>query len=350
MNIETLIRDANPVTTTSLAAGDSPRARHMLDRILGEPAARRRPAAPSRRIAAAGVAAGVAAVVVAIIHQGSPAPPVGTFRPNPAAATALRALALAAAAQPVPTLPGPGQFLYVESESVESPLNYDGGRYYAVRYHVHGQMWIGSDGSGRSVQTFSDPTFPTRYDRANWLAAGSPPFLTPRADDRFGPHSAPGWTLNVPTLPTNPAKLAEMISARKIEGGPPGPAEDFVQVGDLLRETLAPPALRSALFQVAAQIPGVKVLGTVTDSAGQSGIGVAYIAHPRPGEIQQDELIFNRVTGALLAEQTAVVHTLTGARTLTNWTDYLSSGVVNSISSTPPSGSSLTRQVLRMRL
>lgn len=342
MNIETMIRDANPVATSGLAAGDSPHARRTLDRILQEPAATRRPAGLGPRTALAGVAVGATALVVAIMQQGSPALPGGVFQPNPAAATALRALALAAAAQPAPALPGPGQFLYVESESVESPLNYDGGRYYTVRYHVHGQTWIGSDGSGRRVQTFSDPTFPTLRDRANWLAAGRPSLLTPRADDRFGPHSTPGWMVDVSTLPTNPAKLAEMISSRKIEGGPAGSEEDFVQVGDLLRETLAPPALRSALFEVAAQIPGVKVLGTVTDSAGQSGVGVAYIEHAQPGEIQQNELIFNRVTGALLAEQAVVMNTRTNARTLTSWTDYLSSGVVNSMSSTPESGSGHT--------
>jgi hypothetical protein len=342
MNIETLIRDANPVAISDVAAGDSPQARRALEEILTEPVARRRLTGQAPRIALAGLAAVVAAVVLAFTVQGSPAPPGGTFRPNPAAATALRALALAAAAQPAPVLPGPGQYLYVESESVESPVNYDGGRYYTVRYHVHGQTWIGSDGSGRGVQVFSDPTFPTRHDRASWLAAGSPSLLRPRADDRFGAHSTPGWMGNVAALPANPAKLAEMISARKIEGGPAGPAEDFVQVGDLLRETLAPPALRSALFQVAAQIPGVKVLGTVTDSAGQSGVGIVYVAQAQAGEIQQNELIFNRVTGALLAEQTVSVNIRTSARTLTSWTDYLSSGVVDSISSIPPSGSGLT--------
>ena len=77
-------------------------------------------------------------------------------------------------------------------------------------------------------------------------------------------------------LPTDPAQLAAMISSRKIEGGPPGPAEDFVQVGDLLRESDASPALRAALFKVAAGIPGVKLLGTVTDSDGRSGIAIAF--------------------------------------------------------------------------
>ena len=88
-----------------------------------------------------------------------------------------------------------------------------------------------------------------------------------------------------------------MLSARRIEGGPPGPAEDFVQVGDLLRETDASPALRAAIYQVAAKIPGVVALGTVTDHAGRSGIGLAYDDHG-----VQSALIFDPATSALLGE------------------------------------------------
>jgi len=46
----------------------------------------------------------------------------------------------------------------------------------------------------------------------------------------------------------------------KVEGGPPGPAEAFTQVGDLLRETDASPALRAALYSAAAGLAGVKSL------------------------------------------------------------------------------------------
>ena len=106
-----------------------------------------------------------------------------------------------------------------------------------------------------------------------------------------------------------------------------------MQVGDLLRESDAPPALRSALFQVAAGIPGVKVLENVTDHAGRSGVGVMYSVRHRPGYA---ELIFDPKTSALLAEQTVTVNIRTKTSTVTSWTVYLSSGVVDSITSTPP--------------
>jgi hypothetical protein len=38
----------------------------------------------------------------------------------------------------------------------------------------------------------------------------------------------------------------------------------------------ASPALRSALFQVLAHVPGVSELGTVTDQGGQTGIGLSF--------------------------------------------------------------------------
>jgi hypothetical protein len=137
---------------------------------------------------------------------------------------------------------------------------------------------------------------------------------------------------------TNPRKLAALLFARKIEGGPPGPAEDFVQVGDLLRETDAPPALRAALFKVAETITGVRYLGRITDQAGRTGIGMAYISRPPrgryPSQYGMSELIFGARTSALLAEQTVLVNTRTGARTVTSWTVYLKSGPVDSVTST----------------
>ena len=108
------------------------------------------------------------------------------------------------------------------------------------------------------------------------------------SDEHFGPGGLSDGPVDLSKLPTDPAQLAAMISSRKIEGGPPGPAEDFVQVGDLLRESDASPALRAALFKVAAGIPGVKLLGTVTDSDGRSGIAIAFPHSARDGEAQRD--------------------------------------------------------------
>jgi hypothetical protein len=212
----------------------------------------------------------------------------------------------------------------------------------------------------------------------------APPLVGPPSDERFGPGGLSTGPVDLSKLPTDPAKLAALISSRKVEGGPPGPAEDFVQVGDLLRETSASPELRAALFKVAAGIPGVKLLGTVTDSDGRSGTAIAFPhaargdeektigggsvpasgasatpspapsdststspspsapAIPAPGAGSHgtvlNELIFDPDTGGLLAEQTVLVRP-DGSTKLLLWSDYLLSGVVDSVSDIPPARS-----------
>lgn len=59
------------------------------------------------------------------------------------------------------------------------------------------------------------------------------------------------------------------------DGDKPSPAEVlFHNIGDLLRESPASPALREALWAVAAGLPGVTLIGDVTDAAGRPGIAV----------------------------------------------------------------------------
>ena len=130
-------------------------------------------------------------------------------------------------------------------------------------------------------------------------------------------------------------ELRAKIESREIESGPPGDAETFTIIGDLLRETYAPPALRAALYQVAAGLPGVELVGETKDHEGRDGVGVAYTS-----EGIRHELIFDPDTSALLGEQDVVVdpaptHLDVGAGTVLGWAAYLSSGVVDSISDRP---------------
>lgn len=106
-------------------------------------------------------------------------------------------------------------------------------------------------------------------------------------------------------LPTDPARLAQVLESKFTQGfgsdtdPSPSPgevsqsAELFVVVGDLLRESPAPPALREALYEVAADIPGVVVKGDYTDALGRTGTAVE-----RNGEA----LVIDRGSGQLLAD------------------------------------------------
>src|SRR5205085_1097050 len=115
--------------------------------------------------------------------------------------------------------------------------------------------------------------------------------------DRFRPGGLAFPTNNWHALSTDPAKL--LVQLRKLDGGPRDAGEDFVHIGDFLRESDAPPAIRAALYRAAKLIPGVRLLGPTADHAGRFGLGVAFLAGAHPVA----ELIFDRRTAALLGEE-----------------------------------------------
>jgi hypothetical protein len=94
-------------------------------------------------------------------------------------------------------------------------------------------------------------------------------------------------------LPTEPAPLERRLRASINGAGNGDDSELFVIVGDLLRESPAPPALRKALWEVAAGIPGVRLVGPVTDSAGRPGVAVErdfqrYVLDPDDGRLLEE--------------------------------------------------------------
>jgi hypothetical protein len=245
--------------------------------------------------------------------------------PSSAAAAALERLARIAANGPS-LVPGPGQYLYVDSINDYPAIA--AGRTpssscttYATD---HRQVWIGADGSGLLRETTGPTRFTSAADRALCLAMKPSP-LTPSgtsnlwfAADCF----QLGPTNDMQALSTDPRTL--LAQMRRIDGGPSTAAEDFVHVGDFLRETDASPALRAALYRAAALIPGVHLLGQVHDHIGRLGVGVAYEAHGA-----RHELIFNPRTSELMGEQDS------GAPG-GDWAVYLESRVIDRLPHAPP--------------
>lgn len=303
------------------------------------------PRRPRRRgaviaIAAAGIAMSIA-VPIAL-------PGGVTGGADPAAAALLHRVALRAAQQAPEPAPGPGQYLYTRSESVQGHLYVVGdGTTFLFKAPSIRESWIGSDGSGRILNTPGAVTFPTHRDRAAWVAAGAPSLeWVVDGDDEFD-HFGPGEMtfLDYADLPTDPEELLELIESRELIGGPAGDWETFVIVGDLLRETYAIPKVRAALYQVAAELPGVELVGRVVDPAGRPGMAVAY-TNPSSDARSRYELIFDPVTAELLSEGEVLVADSTvdvesggpgavyggvgpaGTRTFS--TNYLASGVVDS--------------------
>ena len=95
-------------------------------------------------------------------------------------------------------------------------------------------------------------------------------------------------------LPTDPAALEQRLRDGIHGAGPDDDSEMYVIVGDLLRESPAPPALRKALWQVAARIPGIELVGPVTDHAGRAGVaverhGMRYVLDPDDGRLLEED-------------------------------------------------------------
>ena len=239
-----------------------------------------------------------------------------------------------AANQPAVT-PGPGQFVYTKSEAVWENVEEGPNGPVAIAFRpTTREIWIGPDGSGRIREVEGHLLFATQADAAYFYRAyrNQQNLLNAHTADDHEAAGGLGYT-DLSNVPTDPAKLKELIESRKIEGGPPGDAETFTIIGDLLRETGAPPAVRSALYTIASQLPGVQLVGPTHDQLGRPGTGVALVSRGL-----RNELIFDPQTSALLGEQQSVVERSKEnpfpPGSVIGWAAYLASGIVNSTSDT----------------
>lgn len=301
---------------------------------------------PRLTLAAAGVA--LAALLVAL--------PIGILggggKVEPAVARVLHQAAEVAAAQE-PVAPGRGQYLYTRSKDAylrafaHDPAcghSCDASGTWSLLVPSERESWVSFHDSLRGrVRTVSGkPRFVSAGQRATWVAAGSPPISPPgRVEDSAV--SGSGMPFDPAELPTDPAELREMLEAREIPGidGPPGEAETFVLIGDMLRGTYLPSALRAAIYELTAELPGVELLGEVEDPVGRAGLGIAYTDERRG---TTHELIFDPGTSALLGERDSIARS-GGAHgfdaplgTTIGYAAYLESKVVDSVGERPPAG------------
>src|SRR5262249_1566596 len=85
-------------------------------------------------------------------------------------------------------------------------------------------------------------------------------------------------SLNDPTyrflqsLPTDPHALLKVIYEAEEGHGQTPDQEAFTTIGDLLRESIAPPDVSAALYRAAALIPGVTVVQGARDAIGRPGV------------------------------------------------------------------------------
>jgi len=113
--------------------------------------------------------------------------------------------------------------------------------------------------------------------------------VVPLQDGRF---AGLGWDA-LYALPTESGALESRLRATSLDGIRDSDTELFALVGDLLRESPAPPTLRKALWEVVARVPGVSLVGAVKDSTGRPGVAIeraehGYVLDPTAGRLLEE--------------------------------------------------------------
>ncbi len=342
------------------------------------------PARPRRRglLVLAGAAALSAIVACILVLSSGPTA-------EPAAAKVLQLTAGVAADSPPDALPGPGQFLYTRTKSLElqgwtrgRPPSFGGTsawpNAFAALLPTTREFWISPDGVGRSREVLGTPRFFSDAERDRWEQAGAPlpaPF-DPSSQDappssevqvlgarrgvidvKLPTPKGLGPGLGYPDLsavPTDPATLRRAIRGREIAGisysssgkrtGPQPPLDVEETIGglwELLGRPNATPALRAAAFGAMAELPGIGLDRGATDLVGRSGYAVTYA----DGHGLRDEYIFDPGTAAILGQRSVILdpsrtHMWDGipAGTVIRDTAYLQSEVVDSMRAPGGSG------------
>ena len=243
--------------------------------------------------------------------------------PVSALAAQMNKLATVAGNQAWTGIPGPGQYLYTESQGLTEADTMGNSQECAVSQVEHRQIWIATDGSGALNDTRDQSKFTSAADQSACASLG---VTDPSSQNSSWTARFPAGGLSFPTndwkaFSTDPATLLKQVHVR--DGGPDTPAEWFTNVADMMRESDVPPAIRAALYKSAALIPGVRLLGTQTDPTGQVGLGVGY---PYPNGQIHSALIFDQQTGRMLAEE---YYDQSGK--LVQWYSYTQQKIVGSV-------------------
>ena len=223
-------------------------------------------------------------VAVAVI-PGSPGSP---GHPDSAAAAVLGQAAVTASGQPATPAAGPGQYEYVKVIEEQRGRERDAkiGDKTSRGRHVT---------SCRPSSTGWHPTALAGCRPSGGPSCGFPTsetFTAGQADDSVYPDAA--------ALPTDPAAL-EQIIVQKYEGGKADAGATFHFAGTILQSG-GPPKVRAALYRLIESLPGVQLLGSMTDKLGRHGIAVGYTQYGI-----RDTLIFDPATSAVLEREGVVV-------------------------------------------
>jgi hypothetical protein len=287
------------------------RARTRLSAHMAAPAPPRR----HRRwwlVAAPGALAAAAAIAIAVLLSLGSGVQEGRVVPPPAtAAQALEQAAHAAERQPAPEVfPRQDQFFYTRSQSTYLSCREGGARGFCLLSTQRREAWLGQGRRGQERTTVLGHRWPSAAERAKWVAAGRPRLAGLR-DGTFGLGAQRGYYLGNERLSyaqmrdfdQDGAALFRRLRDGVSKGqGPSRYGEVFTQIGDALREQVAPPRLRAALYRALKHVPGVRYVASTRDRLGRPAVAVS-----RTEDGTRRELLFDPATATMLAEREVVV-------------------------------------------
>ncbi|HEX5115490.1 MAG TPA: CU044_5270 family protein [Pseudonocardiaceae bacterium] len=283
----------NPDDLTRLlpapAERDLPRGRHevlrarVLAGIGADVPKRRRTPAWVVPVLAVATAAVVGLVTVSMHHSTAPASAVAVPVPhaptNPRAVTLLAQVASAAGKQSTPVVRD-DQFEYVETK--EGATTGPGAAPADIR-----QSWL------PVADLCRHGLLREGGQDADLSERGQPGVTCPYGGDL----NYPSYRL-LAGLPTDPQTLLATIYLQEQGHGSDPDSQAFTTIGDLLRDSVPPPAVSAALYRAAALIPGVQVESDAVDAAGRHGIAVS-----RSSQATRYEWIFDRTSLVMIGER-----------------------------------------------
>lgn len=291
MNDFELVRRVMRGSAPDPGARERARAR-LEDAIRAERARARRRRRPLRPLL---VAAGVAGLLVLLAVYS-----IGPFRSGSAAAAELRRLSEVAASS-APLELGEAEFILGHSQDYGSEGHIDlaTGKSYNLTTRLDITTWVASSGDVFQRIEVLASRFASEADRATWEELGTLE-IPKRGDvylDRYPPDEAP-W-MNLSLLPPDPSKLLQVLRDGSVIPVASGDENVFELIGEILVQGNASPELRAALFEVAARLGGVELIGPTADPLGRQGVALAV-----DGPERRVQLVFDPETAHLLALET----------------------------------------------
>ncbi|MFF4903178.1 CU044_5270 family protein [Streptomyces sp. NPDC001068] len=304
-----------------------------------------------RPLGAMALTAVAASVAVAVGTLGGQAP-AGRPVAQPPSATGARPsgtgqdlhvdgqIELLSAARNAEASPAEGTYWQTTTQTRSVDVAEANGRFFAVRSTSTEEWSVGvRRGTGSLMVSglgyLAEPR--TAADEARWRAAGSPHTVTVKAgqhgeagrayplgsgrptvmrtniDNKIyavGPDNVSYKDLRA--LPSTGAGLRRYLEGLYARGNSTDSGADrstwmLRQAGDLVTMPVKP-AVRAAAYRVMAALPGVRVVGHVTDPLGRVGVGVEFPGTYRgPAGTTKQRLVIDPSTGAMLCDQLLLV-------------------------------------------